>query len=710
MKSPLLRSYASAAGPAVTLAGRRSFLFYGGASVALGSLWLAGCKPEEVKPAPVVPAPTLTSVSPGAGAPGTTVTLTGTNFISPATVRLGTIEVTFTLVSATTITFVVPAVGNLLAAAISVTTPGGTAGSPQPFTILPPASTITSFTPGSGLPGTTVTLTGTNFSGATGVTLGGVATVFTVVNATTITLTVPATAVTGNFVVTTPGGTGSSAAAFTVLPEFINVGTGDLGVLNYLYGLEQLQAAFYARVELGAYYSGAALAEKAALHDITGHAVVHSEFLRLALGNQAIKTLDAEFAAVNFADRTAVLTTARTLKDLSTTGPSATFPPPLSSCCSARWCRWKPGTRPWCGICSPTTPSWAPTWWVHPPGWSWPKPRLWWRRRSTCTWPPAPASTCPAWFNVRFSPACAAPMNLYHLLTELEAVDPEVYARFDGRRRVFRHLGAVGRRLTAAAVPAVASALFNRAYGQTGSLPGGIAYALNLALEFEYLELNFYNQALSSTGLSLSADNRAAITLVRNDEANHVQTLRAILGSQAQAPLPANAYDFTGGKGGQRAPAFPGIFTNAATFLAVAQTLEDLGVRAYKGHLPTLFANKAVLEVALNIHSVEARHSSHLRTMRRGGTQSPPSNDSNAAPKSWIYFNDNGGPVPTVFASVYGPGNPVFSFPSEENVTQNGTQLPVVLNGLVTGALTSEAFDEPLDAVTVTAIAGYFRI
>jgi hypothetical protein len=299
-------------------------------------------------------------------------------------------------------------------------------------------------------------------------------------------------------------------------------------------------------------------------------------------------------------------------------------------------------------------------------------------------------------------------MNLYHLLTEIEAVDPEVYARFDGRRSVFRHLGAVGRRLTTAAVPAVAASLFSRAYGQTSTLPADVAQTLNMALQLEYLELNFYNLALSS-GLNLSADNHAAITLLRNDEANHVQTLRTVLGAQAIPALPASAFDFTGGKGGQRAPAFPDIFTNPNVFLAVAQVLEDLGVRSYKGQAPALFSNKAVLELALNIHTVEARHSSHLRTMRRGGAQSPPSNN-NAAPKSWIYYNDNGGPIPSVFAPVYGAGNPAFSFPGEENTIQSGLQLSISLGALMPDWTVSEAFDEPLDAITVAALAGYFRI
>lgn len=60
------------------------------------------------------------------------------------------------------------------------------------------------------------------------------------------------------------------------------------------------------------------------------------------------------------------------------------------------------------------------------------------------------------------------------------------------------------------------------------------------------------------------------------------------------------------------------MFRSYARYLGVAQSFVDTGVRAYKGGAPTLMPNKDLLESALNIHSVEARHSSHVRTVRRG--------------------------------------------------------------------------------------------
>jgi hypothetical protein len=79
------------------------------------------------------------------------------------------------------------------------------------------APAITSFSPTSGPVGATVTVTGTDFTGATQVTFNGVsAPTFTVVSATTLTAKVPAGATSGPIAVTTATGTGTSATSFSV--------------------------------------------------------------------------------------------------------------------------------------------------------------------------------------------------------------------------------------------------------------------------------------------------------------------------------------------------------------------------------------------------------------------------------------------------------------------------------------------------------------
>lgn len=158
-----------------------------------------------------IPAPVISSFTPTSGANGATITLTGTNFTGATAVSFGgTAAASFTVVSATQIDAVVAAGAS---GTVSVTTPGGT-GTRVGFTFIAPP-TITSFTPTSAGTGLTVTITGTNFTGATAVSFGGTAAAsFTVVSATQITAVVAA-GVTGMIQVTTPGGMATSAGTFT---------------------------------------------------------------------------------------------------------------------------------------------------------------------------------------------------------------------------------------------------------------------------------------------------------------------------------------------------------------------------------------------------------------------------------------------------------------------------------------------------------------
>lgn len=101
-----------------------------------------------------------------------------------------------------------------------------------------------------------------------------------------------------------------------VMPNLeVNLGSGDIGILNYAYALEQLEAAFYTRVAQS-FYSGATSSEIALLTDIRDHEVAHREFFKNALGSAAIPGLEVDFSSINFSDRNSVLTTARTFEDL----------------------------------------------------------------------------------------------------------------------------------------------------------------------------------------------------------------------------------------------------------------------------------------------------------------------------------------------------------------------------------------------------------
>lgn len=95
----------------------------------------------------------------------------------------------------------------------------------------------------------------------------------------------------------------------------IDLGSGDVGILNYAYALEQLEAAFYTRV-CDTPYANISATEQAYLSDIRDHEIAHREFFKSALGNNAIQNLNVDFSKINFNERTSVLNAAKTFEDL----------------------------------------------------------------------------------------------------------------------------------------------------------------------------------------------------------------------------------------------------------------------------------------------------------------------------------------------------------------------------------------------------------
>lgn len=98
-------------------------------------------------------------------------------------------------------------------------------------------------------------------------------------------------------------------------PGTVDLGSGDTGILNYAYALEQLEAAFYAEVvarSLNMFNQ----TEQQIMQDLKGHEGIHRDFLKAALGSAAIPDLEVDFSSINFNDRSSILTTARTFEDL----------------------------------------------------------------------------------------------------------------------------------------------------------------------------------------------------------------------------------------------------------------------------------------------------------------------------------------------------------------------------------------------------------
>jgi hypothetical protein len=167
---------------------------------------------------PATPAPAITGINPTSGdaAGGNTVTITGTNLTGVTAVKFGSASATsVSVVSGTSVTAKAPAGSGKVD--VTVTNSIGTSNAVS-YTYVVPAPTVTGLAPTHGAlaGGNTVTITGTNLSGATGVKFGAVsATNLSASSPTSLSVTAPAGAASGkvDVTVTTPGGTSANTAA-----------------------------------------------------------------------------------------------------------------------------------------------------------------------------------------------------------------------------------------------------------------------------------------------------------------------------------------------------------------------------------------------------------------------------------------------------------------------------------------------------------------
>lgn len=198
-----------------------------------------------------------------------------------------------------------------------------------------------------------------------------------------------------------------------------------------------------------------------------------------------------------------------------------------------------------------------------------------------------------------------------------------------GRRAFVRSLG-LG--LGGAALLGAAPGLMTTAHAQVVS----DVDILNFALNLEYLEAEFYLQAVSGHGLDsadigespggvigghrVKFDQKRIMnfaTEIAGDEEAHVRFLRSALGSAAVSrPIIDLRKSFTDAA---RAAGLIGpnqkfdAFADDTSFLLAAFIFEDVGVTAYKGAAP-LLANKDYLAAAAGILAVEAYHAGTIRS------------------------------------------------------------------------------------------------
>lgn len=261
------------------------------------------------------------------------------------------------------------------------------------------------------------------------------------------------------------------------------------------------------------------------------------------------------------------------------------------------------------------------------------------------------------------------------------------------RRESFKQFKDFGKGAAIASIPFGLAATSSKSKAATMNMATAAFQAeptdvLKFALKLEYLERNFYQMGMDMDGL-IPEEDRAVFGQILKHEKDHVSFLAGALGDDA---IEEPTFDYTGAPGGLNLD----TFSNYATFMAIAQGFEDTGVRAYKGQAGALANDKTLLEYALQIHSVEARHASKVRRMR--------------GEKGWITNAENTLPAP--FNGIYagvpdsGEGSPH----SEANTVQGGVELAGKFPDLGGNAALTEAFDEPLTMAEVDAIAGTFIV
>lgn len=259
-------------------------------------------------------------------------------------------------------------------------------------------------------------------------------------------------------------------------------------------------------------------------------------------------------------------------------------------------------------------------------------------------------------------------MNILRIIEQLSEVDADVLGRFDSRRSVFKSLGNTAQKGALAAAPVFVASLFSKAYGQTTGT--GVIDVLNYALTLELLEEDFYKQ-MTAAGKVPAGAPAGAIALILKHETAHVKLLTDTIRALNGTPVTNKKF---------KTSAFPADYT---TQLVVAQALEDTGVRAYKGQAGALIGAMAgttsLLQVALQIHSVEARHAAHIRGMR----QQP----------AWIPASDSNLPAPL---------GPVYTGATrEDNVTQSNVNITNQLGTTYSATDAAASFDEILTMAEV---------
>lgn len=242
-QAPFFRTFApqqGLPGSQVVLSGRylttTTDIFFNGAAAAfqvLSDTTVAATVPETATNGPItlvteggtivskllfkvlVNRPFFRTFAPLVGLPGSQVTLSGRYLTTTSDILFNGVAAEFSVLSDTTVSAIVPATAT--SGPITLVTGGGTIVSRLLFAVRVPRPFFRTFTPQQGLPGSQVVLSGRYLTTTTHILFNGIAAAFQVLSDTTVTATVPETAISGPITLVTEGGTIVSKLLYSVL-------------------------------------------------------------------------------------------------------------------------------------------------------------------------------------------------------------------------------------------------------------------------------------------------------------------------------------------------------------------------------------------------------------------------------------------------------------------------------------------------------------
>jgi rubrerythrin len=451
--------------------------------------------------------------------------------------------------------------------------------------------------------------------------------------------------------------------------------SNDTGILNYAYALEQLEAAFYTTALSSAGYAALGTPEREVLSDLQKHEVIHREFFKQVLGTAAIPSIafNATTVASLMTDRATLLESSQLVED---TGVSAYN-----------------GAGKYLTVAA----------------------------------------------NLLVA-AKIVSVEARHAAAIRDIRDGTNGRLFAGDDVV----NADGLDVKAEPTTVLASVVNLDVLVSPvsiGTMPTGTATldqpaptpapaikaVLDFALALEIFENEFYKAVLGTSASTAQNDAFATVraqaqavpgavaTLqqIQKHEAAHVATLLTA-GATNVFNLSATSFDFTGNRSASGGGPFAAATTNLSFLLAVAQGVEDAGVRAYKGQAALLMSDPPTLEAALRIHSVEARHAARIRRLRRaadmGNVTVRYSGTIRGGGAGAAGAGTQSAAVTEAFEKIYGQGTNSTSAPSEANVAQAGVTITSLGAAQFGTEAATEAFDEPLDRGDVVAIVQPFFI